>query len=326
MADAAGAVIEAEAYDAMGVVLDGRGKAQASGPARPGFTGKERLHDFGGGRFAGLDDFGARAYAPAFGRWLQVDPLAKSMPGWSPYAYAFNNPIGFTDPDGRAPEGCCLSAKQQAVINNVYWFNRSIGAEKKGGMAFATADMQEGYASAAAAQGQLDYANPEMGQYFREMLTDPDVASDPSLVANLMAQREYEKSYSTQPIAMAVGEGFSTATGYPAMGGVGSVRASSSMQGAQLTRQLAAQEIAGGHAFGKHISEFKHLGISSRAQFAEHIENVMSNPTAKRTLRNGRSAFWDSRSKSVVIRDPSSRDGGTAFVPRNGRAYFNGLQ
>ena len=60
VADAAGTVVEAEAYDAMGVVLDGRGKAQAGEPARPGFTGKERLHDFGGGRFAGLDDLGVQ--------------------------------------------------------------------------------------------------------------------------------------------------------------------------------------------------------------------------------------------------------------------------
>ncbi|PKL80004.1 MAG: hypothetical protein CVV25_06010 [Ignavibacteriae bacterium HGW-Ignavibacteriae-4] len=34
-------------------------------------------------------------------RWSSVDPLAGSAPDWSPYRFGFDNPIRYTDPDGR---------------------------------------------------------------------------------------------------------------------------------------------------------------------------------------------------------------------------------
>ena len=95
-----------------------------------------------------------------------------------------------------------------------------------------------------------------------------------------------------------------------------------------------SQEIAGGHAFEKHVlgignpsqAEFGGLGIRTRNQFAEHIENVINNPTQSGALRNGREYFYDRTTNTIVIRNPRAADGGTAFRPVDPDTYLKNLR
>jgi RHS repeat-associated protein len=67
----------------------------ASADARLKFTGKER-----DAAETGYDYFGARYYDSWGGRWLEADPVMELFPGQSAYAYSYNNPINFLDPNG----------------------------------------------------------------------------------------------------------------------------------------------------------------------------------------------------------------------------------
>lgn len=84
-------------YYPFGLKHEGYNENQSTATYNYKYNGKELQE-------TGMYDYGARMYMPDIGRWGVVDPLAETSRRWSPYTYAYNNPIRFVDPDGMQNE------------------------------------------------------------------------------------------------------------------------------------------------------------------------------------------------------------------------------
>jgi RHS repeat-associated protein len=105
-ADGNGAISQAEIqeqsnYYAFGLQHKGYLNATTGGNVNKyKYNGKELQEELG----LAMYDYGARNYDPALGRWMNIDPLAEVSRRWSPYTYAYDNPVYFVDPDGMKAE------------------------------------------------------------------------------------------------------------------------------------------------------------------------------------------------------------------------------
>jgi RHS repeat-associated protein len=113
--DSTGQIIWRESYRPYGERLKNEAASQTNSQW---YTGHRQDAD------TGLVYMGARHYDPLIGRFLSIDPagFSESNPhSFNRYAYANNNPLKFTDPDGREvvsidPKG---NARLAALVNEL---------------------------------------------------------------------------------------------------------------------------------------------------------------------------------------------------------------
>ena len=115
-------------YYPFGLNMEGNWNG-AAGENKYQFGDKELNSDFG----LEWNDYGARWYQPDGGRWLSVDPMTESQESYSPYHYAFDNPIKNNDPDGREPNDIVLrGANNSSVTLKTDLININVDASSLG--------------------------------------------------------------------------------------------------------------------------------------------------------------------------------------------------
>jgi len=123
------------------------------------FTGKERDPDMS------VDYFGARMYYFGMGRFYQPDPVAATPlhvidpQRWNLYSYALNNPLSYTDPDGRDAAAVNFSSMVASLGHEGILSIHSDGSATYARFGPASKDLKGGYGMNE--PGHVDVVTPD---------------------------------------------------------------------------------------------------------------------------------------------------------------------
>ncbi|KAF2342577.1 hypothetical protein DMB71_02685 [Flavobacterium tistrianum] len=123
---------------------------------RYGFNGMEKDDELIGGE-GNIYNFGGRMYDPRIGRFFKTDPKWQQFPEWSPYVYAFDNPIRLIDIDGEGPGDPLHHQFLITTALQIYDAAKSKGATGKGALLImAQASIESGYGVDAMRRGDYN--------------------------------------------------------------------------------------------------------------------------------------------------------------------------
>jgi len=148
---------------------------------RFGFNGMEKDDEIMGGDNCYTTS--ERLYDPRIGRWIKPDLLEAEATSWTPYRYAFDNPLRFSDPDGNFEIDETTAAQYPKL--NAYLQNLAIEYAGKP-EAFRKAFKEYGQLSDAQVDKILEYKLVKNGTPISSNQDNPRIAVEAMTSANGM--------------------------------------------------------------------------------------------------------------------------------------------
>ncbi|UMQ42859.1 RHS repeat-associated core domain-containing protein [Chryseobacterium sp. Y16C] len=163
-------VLEENNYYPFGLKHQGYNGLQGNPAYKYQYNGKELQEE------TGWNDYGARMYMPDIGRWGVIDPLTEQMRRYSPYNYAFNNPISYIDPDGRKSmiysDGGVMrwDFDPNSTLTGIAWFEESFKYLSFGGSQILAQGLSGGGGYAQDGESSVPGATTYSGQEAYDVL------------------------------------------------------------------------------------------------------------------------------------------------------------